>query len=206
MIRALLIALALPAAAHAQDIDSVYTSYDWEIDCRTLETDLPPDAAAMGFQLVCPGRQGHYLMLTEGDARISMDYGSTPAFGPWESFTPFNTVHHTVEWRRQKLNGEMQPFATIHRWTVGPSHNDRELLVISKVPHPPTFTESCMVGFIDTARTPDANRLARAVADRYARHFVCGNARPRAFGYVSLETPVPRRVAPHQDRPTGDQS
>ena len=53
-----------------------------------------------------------------------------------------------------------------------------------------------MVGYIDTTRTPEANRLARAVADRYARGFVCGNARPRAFGYVSLETPVPHRVAP----------
>src|SRR6056297_2848651 len=110
MIRPALVALALPAAAHAQDIDSVYTSYDWDTDCRTLEQDLPPDEAAMGFRLVCPGPQGLYVMLTEGDARISMDYGSTQAFGPWESFTPFNTVHDTVEWRRQRLNGKMQPF------------------------------------------------------------------------------------------------
>ncbi len=53
-----------------------------------------------------------------------------------------------------------------------------------------------MVGYIDTSETPDANQLARAVADRYARGFVCGSARPRGFGYVGLDTPMPRRVVP----------
>lgn len=57
MIRPALVALALPAAAHAQDIDSVYTSYDWDTDCRTLEQDLPPDEAAMGGDLSARGRR-----------------------------------------------------------------------------------------------------------------------------------------------------
>lgn len=203
MIRPALLALALPAAAHAQAMDSVYTSYDWDDDCRAVERDLPADAAAMGFQLICPGPKGLHLMLTDGDARISMDYGRTPAFGHWESFSPFNTVHDTVEWRRQPMNGEMQPFATIHRWTVGPGHNNREFLVVSTVANSPG-TESCMVAFIDTTGTPDANVLARAVADRYAPGFVCGNARARGFGYVGLDTPVPRRVTPQPDTQTGD--
>ena len=196
MIRWLLIALTLPGAAQSQTIDSVYTSYDWAEDCRTLEQDGPPEEVAMGFQLVCPGPDGMHLMLTEGDARISMDYGRTQAFGPWETFTPFNSVSDTVEWRRQPLDGEMRPFATIHRWIVGPSHNDREVLVISTVAASGD-QESCMVAFIDTTDTPDANQLARAVADRYAPGFVCGNAQARGFGYVGLKTPVPRRVTPH---------
>ncbi|WP_297774552.1 hypothetical protein [uncultured Roseovarius sp.] len=204
MIRLALLALALPAAAHAQDMDSVYTSYDWENDCRTLETDRPADEAGMGFRLICPGPNGLHLMLTDGDARISMDYGSTPAFGPWESFSPFNTVHDTVEWRRQPMQGEMRPFATIHRWSVGPSHDYREMLVVSTVAHA-SGTESCMVGFIDITDTPDANALARAVADRYAPGFVCGNARARGFGYVGLDTPVPRRATPHPVKQTGDE-
>ena len=204
MIRPALLALALPAVAHAQDIDSVYTSYDWDADCRTLEKDLPLEEAAMGFQLVCPGPQGFYLMLMEGDARISMDYGRTQVFGPRESFTPFNTVHDTVEWRRQRLKGEMQPFATIHHWDVGPSFDDREMLVISTVATTPD-AESCMVGVIDTTDTPDANALARAVADRYAPGFVCGNAHARAFGFVRIDTPLPRRVPPHSNATTGDQ-
>jgi hypothetical protein len=193
MIRVLLFALALPMAVQAQQVDSIYTSHDWAEDCRLVETDVPPDEAGMGGQLICPGPDGMYLMLTEGDARMSMDYGSTPHFGSWESFASFSTVHDTVEWRRQPLDGEMQPFATIHRWFVGPDGDIREILFVSTVATG-AGNESCMVGFIDTTQTPDANRLARDVADRFARGFVCGNARVRGFGYVSLETPVPRRV------------
>ena len=203
MIRQALAVLAIPGAAAAQQIDSVYTTYDWDTDCRTLEDNLPADEAAMSFRMVCPGPDGFYLMLSEGDARISMDYATTQRFGPWESFTPFNTVHDTVEWRRQRLNEKMQAFATIHRWDVGPSDDDREILVISTVATAPD-AESCMVGVIDTATTPDANELARAVADRFAPGFVCGNAQLRAFGYVGLETPLPRRVPPHHETAKGD--
>lgn len=204
MIRLALLALAFPMAVQAQPLDSVYTSYDWAKDCRTLDQDVPPEEAGMGFQMICPGPDGMHLMLTDGDARISMDYGSTPEFGPWESFSSFSSVSDTVEWRRQPLDGDMTPFATIHRWIVGPSNTAREVLIISTVATAPG-DESCMVGFIDTTKTPDANALARDVADRYARGFVCGNARGRGFGYVGIETPVPRRVPPHPDTPTGDQ-
>lgn len=204
MIRLALLALALPAAVPAQTLDSVYTSYEWESDCRMPDQDAPPDEAGMGFQLVCPGPDGMNLMLADGDARVSMDYGSTPDFGPWESFASFNSVHDTVEWRRQPLNGEMTPFATIHRWFVGPSNTTREFLIISTVAQSPS-KESCMVGFIDTTNTPDANELARDVADRYAPGFVCGNARVRGFGYVALETPIPRRGPPNSYTATGDQ-
>ena len=64
--------------------------------------------------------------------------------------------------------------------------------------------ESCIVGVIDTTDTPEANVLARAVADRYAADFVCGSAQPRAFGHVGLDTPMPHRVAPRSDVPSGD--
>ena len=86
MIRALLIALALPAAAHAQAVDSVYSTHDWGRDCRAVETDAPPDEAGMGGRLICPGPGEMHVMLSEGDMRMSMDYGRAPRFGPWESF------------------------------------------------------------------------------------------------------------------------
>ena len=110
MIRALLIALALPAAAHAQAVDSVYSTHDWTRDCRAVETDAPPDEAGMGGRLICPGPGEMHVMLSEGDMRMSMDYGRAPRFGPWESFASFSTVHDTVEWRRQPLGGRMRPF------------------------------------------------------------------------------------------------
>jgi len=195
MIRTLLLVLALPATVCAQGLDSVYTSYSWDEDCQMLAGDLPPDAGDMGVQLLCPGPNGFHLMLTEGNGRISLDYGRETKFGPWESFVPNNSVHDTVEWRRQPLSGDMQPFATIHRWILGPEHNGRAMLIISTVATWPG-AESCMVGFIDTTNTPNANALAREVADRYAPGFVCGNARARGFGYVAVDTPIPRRVMP----------
>lgn len=187
--------LLLPTAPGAETVDSTYTTYDWQHDCEVID-DGRDDAPHMGAKLICPGPDGLWLMLADSDARVSLDYGSARVFGPWESFASFNMVHETVEWRRQRLNGRMQPFATIHRWNVRRDDTEREILVISTVAEN-ADTESCMVAYIDTTNTPRANRLARQVADRYARGFVCGNARPRAFGYVAPETPVPQRVTPH---------
>jgi hypothetical protein len=62
MIWLALLALALPAAVQAQTLDSVYTEYDWAEDCRTLDQDVPPDAAGMGFRMICPGPDGMHLV------------------------------------------------------------------------------------------------------------------------------------------------
>mgnify|MGYP000249806876 CR=1 FL=1 len=96
MIRALaFLALVLPVQAGAQEVRSLYTTHDWQTDCTAPDTDRPADEAGMGGRLVCPGPAGLSLMLAEGDARVSMDYGSTPEFGPWESFASFSFVHGT---------------------------------------------------------------------------------------------------------------
>ena len=165
----LLIALALPVAAHAQAVHNVYATPDWNRECRALGTDVPPEEAGMGGRLICPGPGEMRVMLSDGDARMPMDYGHTPRFGPWESFGGFSTVQDTVAWRRQPLSGRMRPFATIHRWFVGPGRGTREVLVIGSVATD-AGNENCMVGYIDTTRTPEANRLARAVAHRYLFH------------------------------------
>ncbi|WP_084860412.1 hypothetical protein [Salibaculum halophilum] len=200
MMRLALLVLALPAGVQAQDIDSVYTSYDWAEDCRTLDQDVPPDAAGMGFRMVCPGPDGMYVMLTDGDARISMDYGSTPDFGPWESFASFSSVHDTVEWRRHETDGTPRIVATIHRWFVGPDPDPREILIVSTAAGG-AAEESCMVGVVDASRTAGANTVARKVADARAPGFRCGQDRVRAYGDVGLDTPLPRRAAPSPPEP-----
>ena len=199
----LCLAVALPVVLSAQEVDSLYSSHDWARDCERVGRAAPPDEAAMGARIVCPGPDGMQVMLADSDLRISMDYGRAARFGPWESFATFSDVSTTIEWRRQRLGGEMTPFATIHRWFVGPGDTARELLVISTVANAPA-QESCMVGFIDTTDTADANALARDVADRYARGFVCANAQARGFGYVGVDTPVPRRASPPSNTNTGD--
>jgi hypothetical protein len=188
-----LVGLAPPAAAQA--VDSIYSTHDWAGDCEQIGQPADAAEAAMGANLICPGPDGMQVMLADGDARMSMDYGRQTDFGPWESFRAFNEVHDTVEWRRQRLEDRMVPFATIHRWTVWHGAEERQMLVISTVANGPV-QESCMVGYIDAAATPDANQLARSIADRLAPGFVCGNARARGFGYIDLYTPVPHRVAP----------
>ena len=191
----LLLGLALPAGVQAQKVSSAYTSYDWADDCRTLDQDAPRDAAGMGFRLICPGPDGMHVMLTDGDARVSMDYGRTPDFGPWESFASFSSVHDTVEWRRHETGGAPRIVATIHRWFVGPDPDPREVLIISTVAHG-AGEESCIVGLVDAGRTTRANALARKVADARAPGFRCGQDRIRAYGDVGLDTPLPRRAAP----------
>jgi hypothetical protein len=196
MIRALaFLALVLPVQAGAQEVRSLYTTHDWQTDCTAPDTDRPADEAGMGGRLVCPGPAGLSLMLAEGDARVSMDYGSTRRFGPWESFTSFNSVHETVEWRQHGTGGAARIGATIQRWFVGPDPDPREILVISSVARG-AGDESCMVGIVDASPTAGANALARAVADARADGFRCGEDRVRAYGDVGLDTPLPRRAAP----------
>jgi len=185
--------LALAAPAAAQGTDSIYTTHDWQTDCRAVGTGQTADAPGMGGRIVCPGPDGLVLMLTDSDARVSLDYASAPRFGPWESFRGFSMVHDTVEWRRRPEAGRRVPFATIHRWFVGPDPDPREMLVISTVATAPG-AESCMVGYVDATRTPDANALARQVADARAQGFDCGASPARAYGRVGLDTPRPSRV------------
>lgn len=185
----------VPISSAAQNYDSIYTTYNWQKDCDRVDPPPAEGDPQMGADLVCPGPNGLKLMLADGDARVSMDYGPVPAFGPWESFRSFNMVHGTVEWRRQPVGGQLWAFATIQRWSVWMAEQEYEMLVVSTVSDG-AGSESCIVAVIDANRTADANVLARQVADRYASDFTCGSDRSRAFGDVGLNTPLPRRVPP----------
>lgn len=189
------LAILLPGALSAQEVDSLYSSHDWARDCERVGPSAPPDEAAMGARIVCPGPDGMRVMLADSDLRISMDYGRAARFGPWESFAAFSDVSTTIEWRRRMIDGRMRPFATIHRWTVGPDEAARELLVVSTVARA-LGEESCIVGLVDAAATDGANAVARELADRKAGRFTCGADRPRAYGRVTFDTPLPGRVAP----------
>jgi hypothetical protein len=191
----LCLAVALPVVLSAQEVDSLYSSHDWARDCERVGQPAPPDEAAMGARIVCPGPDGMRVMLADSDLRISMDYGRAARFGPWESFAAFSDVTTTIEWRRRMIEGRMRPFATIHRWTVGPNEAARELLVVSTVAHN-AGEESCMVGLVDATATDGANAVARELADRRAAQFTCGTDRPRAYGRVTFDTPLPGRVVP----------
>ena len=68
------------------------------------------------------------------------------------------------------------PFATIHRWFVSdPEDPDKqiEVLVVEKVGQIGE-RDGCAVGLVLATGNPNANEMARKIADEQARDFACG--------------------------------
>jgi len=94
----------------------------------------------------------------------------------------FNDVYEgTVEWRIEKdAKGKARPFATILRWNAvtpddrdkatGPIKSTGRVLVVTRLGPGGV----CHVGYVDAKANPDANELARKLADEHARAFRCG--------------------------------
>jgi len=119
-------------------------------------------------------------------------------FGPWkdtaamsQTFPAFNDVYQgTVEWRLEKQNGKATPFATILRWNVvtptdsakatGPIKPSGRVLVVTRL----GSDGVCHVGYVDAVANPNANELARKIADESARGFKCGKDKRIVLGKV----------------------
>jgi hypothetical protein len=177
---AALLALAvLSAPAASESIESVYTSFDAK-KCRHQKGN--PAEEDYG-SWVCPGHENLRVRLSAGDQRMFV------TFGPWkdaaaaaQTFPAFNDVYQgTVEWRIAKGgDGKAKPFATILRWNVftqadhekatGPTKPSGRVLVVTRLGPGGV----CHVGYVDAKVNPDANALARKIADENARTFKCG--------------------------------
>ena len=99
---------------------------------------------------------------------------------------PFNQTNDTVEWR---LSGG-RPFATILRWFIENSNPDTgapdeahrgQVLVVSRVAQPGEGG-ACVVGYVDALANPNANEMARNVADTLAADFTCMSDTPVYHG------------------------
>lgn len=166
---------ALLAAGSAQANSSTYTKLDPD-HCTKLSSH------EAGVTLKCPGYRSYPVYLADDDARESLRYG--PAAKDlieksFESFSEFNSVNLTVEWR---LNDKGRPIAAIQRWfienadpaTGAPAPGLKgQVLVVSRVAQDDDGL-SCVIGYIDALANPDANDLARKLADETARDFACG--------------------------------
>jgi hypothetical protein len=173
------IALGLSGApALSQAIESVYTKFDAK-KCRHTKGTEVEDYGSW----LCPGYGGLQVRLSAGDQRMFVSYG------PWkdslaaaQTFPGFNDVYEgTVEWRIEKpTSGKPRPFATILRWNLmtaedqekatGPTKATGRMLVVTRLEP----GGSCHVGYVDARANPDANALARKIADEQARNFKCG--------------------------------
>ncbi len=99
-----------------------------------------------------------------------------------------NGEGRSIEWRMVRGPGRKgRPFATIMRWTTAVVADDPkvergvhrgEVLVVTRLGPGGV----CHVGYVDGRQNPDANTLARAIADRHARAFRCGKDKPIMLG------------------------
>lgn len=181
ILTALLASLLLPAGM-AVAAESLFTKLDLD-SCKTL------DEQDGGVVLSCPGLKAIPVTYKEGDLRASVFYGPlSDAYRneAFETFSAFNTVNSTVEWRLE----DKRPIAAILRFFISNANPETgepdekrkgQVLVISKVAGPKTG-RSCVVGMVDALAEPDANEKAHQVADLVAPVFLCGINQPRYFG------------------------
>ncbi len=173
-------------------IESVYTKLDLDGACKPFEL------YELGGSFTCPGYAGYGVIFSEGDLRQSVFYGFVGewfAEGAFETFSSFNNVSGTIEWR---LKGGV-PYAAIMRWFISSggaseSEQDRgQVLVVSKVAQP-GIGDGCVVGYVDALENADANVMAREVADTYAADFMCRIEDPVFYGEEGLAAGFPVRT------------
>src|SRR5262245_13396472 len=51
---------------------------------------------------------------------------------------------------------------------------------------------TCQVGYVDARANPDANELARKIADEHARDFHCGKDQPIVLGKTDPDLAMPK--------------
>ena len=168
----------LSAPALSQTVEHAYTSFD----SKTCEHTKGKDVEDYGSWL-CNGYAGLHIRLSAVDQRMTVAFGPPKKTDLAQSQTlpGFNDIYEgTVEWRIEKsVNGKLRPFATILRWNVmTPQDRDKatatkptgRVLVVTRLGP----GGSCHVGYVDARANPDANELARKLADERARTFKCG--------------------------------
>lgn len=174
----LAVAMLGGGALAAQDarLDSAYT----RIDDACSTTQLPDEPV---YETVCPGHGEWTLHITSGEHGAAAAYigpdgtRSETVYAPMRGL--YGSFHTVLEWRLE--GGEA--FATIHRYV---HYNPPELLdTMGGVEEPNTLIVTalaaeggytvCPVAYIDASTLPDANEIARDVADRLSRGWDCGN-------------------------------
>jgi hypothetical protein len=188
--RLIVTAAALSFSAAFAQAESVYTSADLDKDCVIMELD------EAGGSWRCKGFKDYPIWFTEGDARQSIFFGHVGKWyreGAWESFGQFNHYGGTVEW---VLEGGA-PFAAISRFFIQnsedpPSKDQGQVLVISKVGQPGA-REACVVGYVDARANKEPNVLAREVAAKFVKSFVCRKDEPVYHGVKGPTAGAPSR-------------
>jgi hypothetical protein len=148
-------------AASAPATGSVYTSLDLD-RCRLL--DRIEEGESVRWR--CAGHAGIALFVGAGDGRFDIDAGVDN--GEWESLPEMNRPGPRVEWRLRAG----RPIAVIFRLISADAEQPaRSILMVETIGR--DGRPGCPIGLVGGA-LPDANALARSIADRRAATFRCG--------------------------------
>jgi hypothetical protein len=166
--------------------ESAYSKLDFDKHC-VFEEPESEDEAGTDAKGICQIHGFPIIYFAEGDLRQSMGFGARKEF---ESFSQWNFINTTVEWRKAWSNSDYH--ATILRWfienlnpeTGSPDESRKgQILVVSKV----AVTEdgeTCVVGMVDARANSNANALARSIADEIVPAFRCGIDQSEYYGKV----------------------
>jgi hypothetical protein len=191
-----LVAFAIALAAmgtpvFATEIVSAYTDVDAD-RCRHTKGTEVEDYGSWR----CSGYDGIAVRLSGGDQRMYVSFGSRAADEPaaGQTFPAFNNMYKgRIEWRLERRpDGAQRPFATIVRWNVMIDEDSRvaggRVLVVTRLGPGGV----CHVGYVDALANPDANVLARQIADEKARAFKCGKDKRIVLGKVGPTLSMPQ--------------
>ena len=176
-------ALVAGTAASAQSIESAYSTFETS-KCPHVRGRAPEDYG----HWTCEGYGGIAVWIAGGDQRVYVSFGPHAQNEPAASQTlsPFNSAGGTIEWRIERgRDGNARPFATILRWNTSTLDENAnqirgQVLVITRL----APGSVCHIGYVDARENPNANELAREIADKYARSFRCAIDEPISRGQV----------------------
>jgi hypothetical protein len=133
----------------------------------------------------CRGYGDVVVQVSGGDQRSYVSYGRNAAKEPAarQTLASFNSQGKTIEWRLKRgADGSLKPFASIMRWNTtvsGGAEPVRGQVVVVTRLEPGAV---CHIGYVDGRANPDANVLARRIADENAASFRCGTDQPIVLG------------------------
>jgi hypothetical protein len=177
--------LAAVSPALSQSIEHAYTRIDLKA-CKHTPGRIAEDYGSW----LCKGYAGIPIYISGGDQRSFVSYGRNAKreIANRESLMSFNGHGDVVEWRIETLpGGKKRPFAAIMRWSTTVQKEEPnpdgeivrgQVLVITRLDPGGV----CHVGYVDGRANPNANELARKIADEKARAFRCGKDAPDSHG------------------------
>ena len=149
---------------------SVYTLLDLD-KCELVSEETEEGTSA---EWRCAGFGEVPLIVEEGDGRFDVDAGvRNEAF---ETIGAFNSLGENVEWRLR----DGKPFAVIFRYLDATEEaKGRTVLAVEKVGS--AAAPGCRVAQV-AGDVPDANQVARDLADSNAAEFACGSSEMAVAG------------------------